>query len=76
MVPAVEEKVPAVQGKGKHMPANGHSVPAGHTSHVMDAAFRVNWPAAHAVQTAEPGTDVKEPDSQGASTLAEDEFVN
>ena len=42
MVPAVEEKVPAVQGKGKHMPANGHSVPAGHTSHEMDAAFRAN----------------------------------
>ncbi len=58
------------------MPAKGHCVPAGQTTHEVDAEFLAYWPAEHAMQTVDPGTDVNDPDSQGVSTLDADEFVN
>lgn len=76
IAPTVEEKVPGVHGKGKHIPAKGHCVPAGQTSQEVDAEFRAYWPAEHAVHAVEPGTDVKDPDSQGASMFNAEEFVN
>jgi hypothetical protein len=76
MVPTVEENEPALQGNGRHMPANGHSDPAGHASHIVDAECGANVPAAHAVQTDDAGAEVKEPDSQGTSLLEAEMLVN
>jgi hypothetical protein len=58
MDPAVEEKEPAVQGKGRHMPAKGHCVPAGHTMHDVEPDCDANVPAGQAVQTEDAGTEV------------------
>ena len=54
--PTVEENVPAVQGKGRHMPVKGHSVPTGQESQETDADFLANVPAAHAVHHVAPGS--------------------
>ncbi len=76
MVPEVLENEPATQGKGRHMPANGHSVPTGHAAHAVEAVFDVNVPAVHAVHSVDAGAEVKEPESQGVSALEVDWLVS